>query len=263
MTDPDVRNEGGAHERRAWITARLRSAGFLAITDIARELAVSPMTARRDLHALQVAGEVRLVHGGAVPSPADLHHRAFPDDGYTAARERVARRGAAMVGAADTIAMDAGPTAYALAMALPDDFHGSIITHSLPVLQLLDERTTKARTVALGGELLADRHAFVGPTTEAAVRELRARTFFFSPAALDARGTYAPSPAEASVQRRLIAIADEVVLVATHDVLIGSSPACVAALTDLTSLVTDRPVPRPLASALHRADVAVHVAGIG
>jgi DeoR/GlpR family transcriptional regulator of sugar metabolism len=260
MTDPYIQNEG-APERRTWITTKLRTAGFLAITDIARELRVSTMTARRDLHALQVAGEVRLVHGGAILSPADLHHRAFPDDGNTAARERVARRAAAMIRTADTIAVDAGPTAHALAMALPDHFRGSVITHSLPVLQLLDEQTTKARTVALGGELLPDRHAFVGPTTEAAVGELRARTFFFSPAAMDARGTYARSPAEASLQRRLIAIADEVVLVATHDVLTGSAPACVAALTELTSLITDRPVPRPVAAALHRADVVIHVAG--
>ena len=147
-----------------------------------------------------------------------------------------------MVGTEDTIAVDAGPTAHALTMALPDDFNGSVITHSLPVLQLLDEQTTKVRTVALGGELLADRHAFVGPTTEAAVGGLRARTFFFSPAAMDARGTYAQSPAEASVQRRLIGIADEVVLVATHDVLAGSSPACVAALE--RSDVADHGPPR-------------------
>jgi DeoR/GlpR family transcriptional regulator of sugar metabolism len=260
MTDPDFRNDG-APERRAWITAKLRTSGFLAITDIARELRVSTMTVRRDLHALQVAGEVRLVHGGAILSPADLYHRAFPADGNTAARERVARRAAAMVRTADTIALDAGPTAHALAMALPDDFHGSVITHSLPVLQLLDEQTTNARAVGLGGELLADRHAFVGPTTESAVGELRARTFFFSPAALDARGTYARSSAEASVQRRLIAIADEVVLVATHDVLAGSAPACVVALTELTSLITDRPVPRPVAAALQRCNVVIHVAG--
>ena len=55
--------------------------GFLAITDIARELRVSTMTVRRDLHALQAAGEVRLVHGGAILRADDLHHRAFPDDG--------------------------------------------------------------------------------------------------------------------------------------------------------------------------------------
>lgn len=254
MTDPDIRNEG-APERRAWITSTLRSAGFLAITDIAGELRVSTMTVRRDLHALEAAGEVRLVHGGATLSLAELKGSPFSDDGNSAARQRVASHAADLVRPSDTIAVDAGPTAYALAMSLPAGFGGLVITHSLPVLHLLDERTAAARMVALGGEMLADRHAFVGPTTEAAIGELRARTFFFSPAAVDARGTYARSQREASVQRRLVAIADEVVLVATHEVFADAAPACVVALEQVTTLITDRPLPRPVAVALHRAHV--------
>jgi len=259
MSMPDVRSEVGP-ERRSWITSALRSAGFLAITDIARALGVSTMTVRRDLHALEATGEVRLVHGGATLNPALLHRRAFPDDGNSAGRERVARRGAALVGPSDTIAVDAGPTAHALAMALPADFHGSVITHSLPVLDLLNERTAAARTVGLGGELLPDRHAFVGPTTEAAVGELRARMFFFAPAAVDARGTYACSPGEASVQRKLIGIADEVVLLATHEAFAESAPACVAGLAQMTTLITDRALPRHVVAALHRAHVEFHIA---
>lgn len=258
MTDPEVRNEG-ASERRTWITSTLRSAGFLAITDIARELEVSTMTVRRDLHLLEATGGVRLVHGGATLGPAELHRGAFPDDGKCVARERIASRGMAMVGPSDTIVVDAGPTPYALAMELSESFRGSVITHSVPVLHLLDERLTAVRTVALGGELLADRHAFVGPTTEAAVGELRARTFFFSPAAVDARGTYARSPAEASVQRRLIDIADEVVLVATHEAFTDSAPACIAGWERVSAVITDQPVPRAVAAALHRADVAAHI----
>jgi DeoR/GlpR family transcriptional regulator of sugar metabolism len=258
MTDPDVRNEG-APERRTWIMSTLRSAGFLAITDIARALEVSTMTVRRDLHALEAAGEVRLVHGGATLGPAEQHSRAFPDDGKSVARERIASRGMAMIGPSDTIVVDAGPTAYALAMELSESFRGSVITHSVPVLHLLDERLAFVRTVALGGELLADRHAFVGPTTEAAVGQLRARTFFFSPAAVDARGTYARSPAEASVQRKLIDIADQVVLVATHEVFVDSAPGCIAGLEQVSTLITDRPVPRAVAAALHRAHVVAHV----
>ncbi len=260
MTDPDFRNEG-ALERRMWIMSTLRSAGFLAITDIARDLGVSAMTVRRDLHALENAGEARLVHGGATLSRAELHGRAFPDDGRAADRQRVARCGSRLVGTSDTIAVDAGPTAYALAMALPDDFTGSVITYSLPVLHLLDERTPRVRMVALGGELDADRHAFVGPTTEAAVGELRARTFFFAPAAVDARGTYARTATEARVQRRLIEIADRVVLVATHEVFTDPALACVAGLEQLTTLITDLPLPQAVAAALRRAHVVAHVAG--
>jgi DeoR family transcriptional regulator of aga operon len=258
MTYPDTRNEG-AGERRMWITAAVRSAGFIAIADIARQLGVSTMTVRRDLHVLEAAGQVRLVHGGATLALSELCGRVFPDDGDAAARARVAGRAAELVGPTDTIAVDAGPTAYALARALPDGFRGSVITHSMPVLHLLDERRPPPRTVALGGELLADRHAFVGPSAEAAVAQLRARTFFLSTAAVDARGTYSPSPAEASVQRRLMEIADEVVLVATHDVFTSSAPARVAPLERLTGVVTDRPLPQHVVAALRGADVVVHI----
>jgi DeoR family transcriptional regulator of aga operon len=260
MTDPATRYEPG-RARRAWITATLHSAGFLAITDIARALGVSTMTVRRDLHALEAAGDVRLVHGGAILTAAELHGRVFPDDGHGEARSTVADRAADMIGSTDTIAVDAGPTVLALAMVLPANFAGTVVTHSLPVLQLLDRRTPAVRTVSLGGELLADRHAFVGPTTEVAVAELRARTFFFSPAAMDCRGTYAHSAAEAGVQRRLMEIADEVVLMVTHEVFDDSAPACVATLEKITAMVTDRPVPRPVAGALHRAKVPVHLTG--
>jgi hypothetical protein len=54
---------------------------------------------------------------------------------------------AGLIKPAETIVIDAGPTAYAVAQAIPDDFAGCVITHSMPVLQLLDERTTAARMV--------------------------------------------------------------------------------------------------------------------
>ncbi len=260
MTEPDVRNEGGP-DRRSWIMSTLRSAGFIAVVDIARALGVSSMTVRRDLHVLESTQQVRLVHGGAILSPTDPRLGRFGEDGHSAGRARIAAHAAGLVGSWDTIVLDAGPTTYALARALPESFHGSVITHSLSVLHLLDEWNEPPRTVALGGELLADRHAFVGPTTETAVDQLRARTFFLSPSAADARGTYSRSSAEAGVQRRLIGIADQVVLVATHDVFANSAPACVAPLDRLSGLVTDRPLPSPVVAALRRAGVPITVAG--
>lgn len=265
MTDPVIRSEAAA-QRRAWILSRLRTVGFLAVNDLARELGVSHMTVRRDLHALEETGDVRMVHGGVSLTPDALRNSAvpgsaaFPDDGHGSGRAGVAARAAAMVGPTDTIVVDAGPTAFAVARALPADFRGSVITHSMPVLQLFDERPTAATAVALGGELLAERHAFVGPGTEAALEQLRARTYFLSPAAVDELGMYARTPAEASVQRHLIEISDRVVLVATHEVYRTSAPARIAALDRLTALVSDRPPPPATAAALRRADVDTRIA---
>jgi DeoR/GlpR family transcriptional regulator of sugar metabolism len=266
LVEPASRPEAAA-TRQAWIVTTLRTVGFLSVTDLARELGVSHMTIRRDLHALSETGVVRMVHGG-VSLPAESLRRVALSgsgssvavlDGVEPGRAGVAERAAAMIGPTDTIALDAGPTALALARALSVDFHGSVITHSMPVLRLLDEQPSGATVVALGGELLAERHAFVGPATEAALEPLRARTFFVSPAAVDERGLYARTPAEASVQRRLIGIADRVVLVATHQVYTSSAPARIAPLDRLTALVSDRPPPRAIAVVLRRVDATADI----
>lgn len=256
MTD-GLRNEA-ATERRAWMLTTLRSVGFLSVVDLARQLGVSQMTIRRDLHALENGGHVRLVHGGASLTARALRSPCFGEDDDAEARERVAAFAVQLAGETDTIAIDAGATGHAVARALPESFAGCVISHSLPVLQYLSEERAE-RVVALGGELLPGRHAFVGPTTEAATAQLRVRTFFLSPCGIDARGLYAASPAEASVQRQLMDIADDVVLVVTREAFRTSAPARIAPLGQLARLVTDQRPPSELACALRRVGVVPHV----
>ena len=216
MTDTGLRYEA-APERRAWILSTLQSIGFLSVADLARQLGVSQMTIRRDLHALEDGGHVRLVHGGASVTPGALRASDLPEDDNAEARDRVARYAVGLVGEGESIAIDAGTIGYLIARALPDDFRGCVISHSMPVLQQLTAGRSH-RVVALGGELLPDRHAFAGPSTETAVAQLRVGTFFLSPSGLDARGMYAQSPAEARVLRQLMDYADLVVLVTKIEV---------------------------------------------
>jgi DeoR/GlpR family transcriptional regulator of sugar metabolism len=256
------RPEGGS-ERRARVLARLHEVGVLSVTDLARELGVSPMTVRRDLQRLESTGRVRTVHGGV-----GLAGGGPDTNGSAAARDRagavrIARCAVELVGPVDTVALDAGPSAYELARALPGCFTGAVITHSMPVMQLLAGRVVGLggpRLVALGGELTSARQAFVGPATVDALAGLRARTFFLDAAAVDARGTYASSTAEARVSRGLADIADEVVLLVGREAFTSSAPALVAGLDRLAVAVTDGPPPAPLADALARAGVTVHVA---
>jgi DeoR/GlpR family transcriptional regulator of sugar metabolism len=261
VTEVVPRPETGT-QRRARVLARLREVGVLSVTDLARELGVSNMTVRRDLHRLETAGQVRTVHGG-------VGLAAFGHDGGRSETmrdrggpQRVARCAARLVRAGDTVALDAGPSALELVRALPDDFTGSVITHSMSVMHLLAERVAPEgpRLVALGGELVGTRQALVGPTTLEALAGLRARMFFLDAAAVDVRGTYACSPAEARVARGLADIADEVVLLVTREAFSGSAPALVAGLHRLTAAVTDGPPPVALAAALEREGVVVHAA---
>src|SRR3712207_8974480 len=87
MTEAGLRYEA-ATERRASMLSTLRSVGFVSVADLARQLGVSQMTIRRDLHALENGGHVRLVHGGASPPPRAPPGPSFSPGGDAEARER-------------------------------------------------------------------------------------------------------------------------------------------------------------------------------
>src|SRR3954468_6270207 len=101
MTDATLRYEAAA-ERRARILSALRLAGFVSIAALARDLRVSQMTIRRDLHALEDRGHVRVVHGGASLAPGALRGSAFPD-AHARSQGRLARAAAVPAGGADTM----------------------------------------------------------------------------------------------------------------------------------------------------------------
>jgi DeoR family transcriptional regulator of aga operon len=257
MSVPERRYEGA--ERRAWILHQLRAAGFLSISELSRDLGVSPMTVRRDLHQLEANGQVRLVHGGASLVPGSLHQVPMAESEGAAAQTRLGRRSARLVADTDVIGVDAGPAAYALARALPESFSGTLITHSLPVMQLLIDRDASAQLISHGGEFRPDRSAFVGPVTISALDGLRVRTLFLAPAAIDTNGIYAHTPAEAAVQGRFVSIADRVVVLAAAEATALTAPALITPLERIARLVTDEAPPPEIRAALFRASVDIDV----
>src|SRR5215471_9593001 len=134
MNGPDVQYRA-AEQRRARILTQMKALGFLSVAELSRDLRVSTMTVRRDLHALESNGDVRVVHGGAGLALDTLPEGAFGGDSLTVTQRRVAEMAIELVDPADTIAVDAGPTALALVRALPASFSGSVITHSVSVIQ--------------------------------------------------------------------------------------------------------------------------------
>jgi DeoR/GlpR family transcriptional regulator of sugar metabolism len=246
-----------ATERREAMVSALRIEGFLSIADLTRQFGVSAMTVRRDLRHLEESGQVRMVYGGASLSVPDLHAAGRWVGAAAADEVEIGRRAAALVGAADTIAIDAGRLGYEVARALPDEFRGTVVTHSVPVIQLLMNRPRPPRVVGLGGELVAGLSAFAGAGTVAAAQAVRVRLFFLTVDALDHRGAYAHSDAEAAVKRALLGVAARAVVVARHDCFTDSAPLLLGVLGRLGALVTDERPPSRMERALHGAGVPV------
>jgi|SRR5579875_1630426 len=252
---------GEAPARRHAIMRQIRSAGFCAVGELAGELGVSEMTVRRDLRQLQAEDQVRLVHGGA-SLPAGAYDSALflaRVESNVVAKRQIARAAATLIDPRDTIALDAGTTAFQLARALPTQFTGCVVTHSVPVIQHMLS-CPSVRVVGLGGDLYHASQAFVGEATVEVASSLRVRTMFLGAAALDERGLYCAADVERPAKRALMAIADRVVVLADHTKFATSAPVLLCRYDSVGVLVTDRPPPPLVAQAAQAAGTRLVIA---
>ncbi|HEY7274081.1 MAG TPA: DeoR/GlpR family DNA-binding transcription regulator [Actinoplanes sp.] len=250
-----------APERRESIIVALRAEGFLSIADLTRDLGVSHMTVRRDLQRLEQTGQVRMVYGGVGLSLPALQDAGRWVDSAAGEEARIGRCATTLIDETSTVAIDAGQLGYEVARALPEHFRGTVVTHSIPVIQLLTSRPRPPRLVGLGGELLPRSYAFGGASTVAAIDGVRVDTLFLAIDGLDGRGAYAHSDGEASVKRALLGVARRTVLVARHACFDDSAPLLLGRLSRFTALVTDRRPPTRMERALLQAGVDVLVTG--
>ena len=252
---------GDAGTRRGLILHRVEADGFAATTALARMAGVSEMTVRRDLQTLQAEGALLLVHGGAA-LPGGLRGASFDARQMVniEAKRRIATLAARGIATTDTIALDAGTTAHALAASLPEGFAGCVVTSSMPVVQLFLDRPGP-RLIALGGELHQASRACIGPLAVEGAARLNVRTFFLGAAAVDARGVYVSADLERPTKLMLMEIADRVVLLADQSKFGGSAPVLLCPLERIHTLVTDVAPLSVLAGSLRKKGVTVQVSG--
>jgi DeoR family transcriptional regulator of aga operon len=200
-----------------------------------------------------------MMHGGASLSVAALNHSPRWVSHAAADEAQIGKAAANLIGETDIVAIDAGRLGYEVAKALPDGFRGTVITNSIPVIHLLITRVPAPRVVGVGGEVMTDNYAFVGASTVASIARLRVETLFLVIDALDERGVYTHTDAEASVKRAFLDIADRTVVVAGHDCFADSAPLMLDTLNRVATLVTDWRPGKRIARALQEAKVDVLV----
>jgi DeoR/GlpR family transcriptional regulator of sugar metabolism len=115
--------------------------------------------------------------------------------------------------------------------------------------------------VGLGGELLPESQAFVGPRTVEAVAGLRVQTLFLGAAAVDERGIYVSTDNERPTKLALMSIADHVVLLVDASKFSASAPVHLCGWDDISAVVSDAPPPDEIVQRLPSLGRLVEVAG--
>jgi DeoR family fructose operon transcriptional repressor len=252
-----------AEERQQLIVGLIYASGRASVTDLAERFSITTETIRRDLAALEAAGSVRRVHGGAVsPDRFSTTEESILERTVQRKSEktRIAEAALALIpqGQGGSILIDAGSTTEALAELLSARAAGAaapgplpasaadtelvVITHSLPIASRLSGEPGIALHL-LGGKVRGLTQAAVGQTTVEAARRIRPDIAF-----IGTNGIHA-----AFGLRRIVVLADSSKLDAETLVQFAS-------LKDLDTVITDTQPSRELASALAEAGVEVVVA---
>lgn len=227
-------------ERQHELALLFEQTGRLAISQICEKFGISEATARRDLDVLVEEGRIRRVHGGAI-----LVRHAAPEEAILSRsqvngveKENIGRATAAFINDGETIFLGSGTTVLEVARNLTDR-NLTIITNSLPVINLMAERTN-ITLIALGGSLRVSELSFIGHITEQSLAELRADRVIIGTRAISVEqgltNDYLP---ETLTDRAILKIGREIVIVADHTKCGVVSTAFLAPLSAMHTLVTD------------------------
>ncbi|GGW40018.1 DeoR/GlpR family DNA-binding transcription regulator [Streptomyces xantholiticus] len=230
-----------AAERQQEIMRLARESGRVDVLSLAEEFQVTAETVRRDLKALDRAGLVRRVHGGAIPAGhLDFEPDLAERDAVAAEeKERIARAALAELPVDGSIILDAGTTAARLAADLPADSPLTVVTHALPVAARLADHPGIALHL-VGGRVRHRTRAAVDAWALRAYAEIKADVVFLATNgfAVDG-GLTTPDLAEAAVKRAAIAAARRVVLLADSAKFGQQHFARFGDLADVDLLITD------------------------
>ena len=185
MTGPVAEHAFG-EERRERIVAVVNARGRVRIGELAREVAASEPTVRKDLALLERAGLLRRTHGGALAlrPPAE---RSFVDRlGRDAeAKTAIARVCVDLVADGDAIYLDSGTTTLRIAELLTAR-NVNALTNGIAVAAALAEKPTVRHTL-LGGVLRPSAGAVAGALAVENLARFTVSTAFIGVTGLTAR----------------------------------------------------------------------------
>jgi DeoR family transcriptional regulator of aga operon len=253
--------------RRDRLLAQITERGFLRVTEAADDLGVSTVTVRTDLATLEAAGDIVRVHGGAMPrggkgSAESSFESSLEQE--SAAKRAIGRRAAGLVSSGNSVVLDVGTTALAVAHALvarTDLNDVLIVTNGLTIALAFESAMPRFTVVVTGGTLRPLQHSLVNPFASPFLESLNADISFIGCNGVDVdRGVTNVNLPEAEVKQRMVASSAKRVVIADGSKLGVASLGGIGALEDFHILVTAGGAPVEVLERLRQTGLEVLVA---
>lgn len=239
-----------AEERLVRIVERVNERGKVTVAELSDSLGVSPVTIRRDLERLEEEKLLCRTHGGALSLEKGMldgaRERSFSEkeEAYAAEKERIAEAAARMVEDEDAILLTPGTTNMLIVGKLIGKKDLTIVTNASNIA-MRAANEPGWNVILTGGKLRPKSFALVGPLAESALSGVRVDKLFLGVDGIDfTEGLTTPNLDEASVNRKMISLARQIIVAADHSKFGRVLFAQIANLADVDVLVTDRLLPQ-------------------
>ena len=252
--------------RREAMLDALQQSEFLRVTELGERFSVSEVTVRADLDALVALGEVRRVHGGAMPTTNRRLERSFEDAAGANAEEKaaIARAAALLVASGDVVALDVGTTTTALAIALRrrDDLQRvTVITNGLNIALELERAAPRITVIVTGGTLRPLQHSLVNPLATMVLSTINPDVAFVGCNGVHPqRGVTNVNLPEAEVKRQMLSAARRRVIVADGSKFGEVAAVNLCPVTDVGLVITGQSAPAAVLAELDALRVDVEIA---
>jgi DeoR/GlpR family transcriptional regulator of sugar metabolism len=227
-------------ERHHQILQALNQKGEVSVAELSRITEVSEMTVRRDLDELEGEGLLKRVHGAAVREVSRSYEPAYALRAGRAveAKEAIGRCAAELVSEGDALVVDVGPTALALARALPD-MALTVVTPDVRVAGVLSGKRS-IRLILTGGVMRPGEQSLVGPLAEHAFEDLRCDIAFVTGGGFEVdAGLTEYNLDDANLKRAMLASCPRCVILADASKIGVVAFARVCPTSRVDTLVTD------------------------
>ncbi len=249
-------------ERQKQILSLLTRQGRLSVAEVVRQFCISEATARRDLGLLASQGKARRVHGGVIaldqapPEMPILERTSEQCD----EKARIGRVAAELIKERETVFIGSGTTALEVARNLRSRRGLTVITNSLPVLNMLAGEK-ELSVISLGGMLRDSELSFIGHITEQALAEMRADKVVMGTRGLSLEhGLTNDYMQETLTDRAILKIGRNVIIVADYTKINRVSTALLAPIKSIHTLVTDSRADKKFIQAVKKQGLAVIIA---
>lgn len=250
-----------AVDRQAHLIELLKQNGYCSVAELSNKLGVSPMTIRRDLHALAEQQIIQVTHGGARLSYQKQSEPNFQVRSHLhqAEKQAIGRYAATLIEPGDVIGIDAGSTAIEVARNLPA-VPLNVVTYSFPVAAAVTNNAVH-NLVLLGGQFHHETLSFTGPQAINMLHDLRINKLFLAASGLlIPDGLSSSYLFDAEVKQALVRSSRQIILCMDSSKIGQIFLAYFASLNDIHILVTDSGINPADREALERCNIRVMVA---